>query len=30
MSEFLRIAATAHGLITLLVFAVSIVLFVTG
>jgi di/tricarboxylate transporter len=30
MSEFLQVAATAHGLITLLVFAVSILLFVTG
>ena len=30
MSEFLHVAATAHGLITLLVFAVSILLFVTG
>jgi len=30
MSEFLQIASTAHGLITLLVFAGSILLFVTG
>ena len=30
MSEFLQVAATADGLITLLVFAVSILLFVTG